>query len=299
MNLDNGLPLVLGTVQIGLPYGIANVTGQPDQETATAIVRAAWEGGICEFDTAQAYGTSESVLGEAFRRLDIAGQVRVISKLDPALDVLDARAVERAVEASLERLGVARLDGLMLHRESQFDLWNQGLGRLLTRQMASGKVRRIGVSVYSPLRAAEALATDGVEMIQAPTSIVDRRFVEAGVYRLAAQQGKSVYVRSVFLKGLILMEPERIPESMGAARPMVERLTALARELGLSRQELALGAVKALGASARVVVGAETPEQVRDNVKAWERPGEAGLWDRAAAVGRVEEWLLDPSRWPK
>jgi len=53
--------LVLGTAQLGLPYGIANQTGQPDQVVATAIIREAWNQGIREFDTAQGYGDSEQV----------------------------------------------------------------------------------------------------------------------------------------------------------------------------------------------------------------------------------------------
>ena len=55
--------LTLGTVQLGLPYGIANRAGQPEYGEIRAIVAAAVEGGVNCFDTAAAYGTSEAVLG--------------------------------------------------------------------------------------------------------------------------------------------------------------------------------------------------------------------------------------------
>jgi len=45
--------LVLGTVQIGLDYGIANETGKPDLYHAENIISTAWENRIQEFDTAQ------------------------------------------------------------------------------------------------------------------------------------------------------------------------------------------------------------------------------------------------------
>ena len=61
--------LVLGTVQLGMPYGIANRLGKPSQEVATSIVRTAWSKGIREFDTAQGYGDSETVLGKACVKL--------------------------------------------------------------------------------------------------------------------------------------------------------------------------------------------------------------------------------------
>ena len=43
--------LVLGTAQLGMDYGIANITGQPVYNTARSIVQEAWESGICEFHT--------------------------------------------------------------------------------------------------------------------------------------------------------------------------------------------------------------------------------------------------------
>ena len=64
--------LVLGTVQLGLDYGIANENGKPTQDQATAIIQKAWDNGIREFDTAQAYVTIENVLGIALKKLGIA-----------------------------------------------------------------------------------------------------------------------------------------------------------------------------------------------------------------------------------
>ena len=57
---------MLGTVQLGLPYGVGNRTGQPSQQEAVRIIAAACEAGVNCFDTAAAYGTSEQVLGTRF-----------------------------------------------------------------------------------------------------------------------------------------------------------------------------------------------------------------------------------------
>ena len=57
--------LMLGTVQFGMPYGVANRMGQPDYGDVLAMVAAAIEGGVNCFDTAAAYGSSEEVLGRA------------------------------------------------------------------------------------------------------------------------------------------------------------------------------------------------------------------------------------------
>ena len=72
---------MLGTVQLGLPYGIANRTGQPSYEEARAILVCAFEGDVNCLDTAAIYGTSEEVIGRALAELGIADKVTIVSKV--------------------------------------------------------------------------------------------------------------------------------------------------------------------------------------------------------------------------
>jgi hypothetical protein len=64
MSTANAIKLALGTVQFGLPYGIANHAGQVTRAEAKAILQFALANGIDMLDTAIAYGDSETCLGE-------------------------------------------------------------------------------------------------------------------------------------------------------------------------------------------------------------------------------------------
>ena len=236
--------LVLGTAQLGMDYGIANATGQPVFDTARAIVQEAWKAGICEFDTAQAYEQSEQVLGQSLKDLGIADEVRVITKFAPDIDHSDRAALNNALEISLNNLGVESLYGLMLHREDMLDLWKKGLEENLMAVAGPGRVEHIGVSVYSPERAIQALNTEGISMIQIPTNIIDRRFEKAGVFQLADDAGKTIYIRSIFLQGLLLMSPNILPEHMRFTDPSLSRLVLFAQDVGLSIKELCIGYIK-------------------------------------------------------
>ena len=55
--------LALGTVQLGMPYGIANLTGQVSHQQAKAMLQLALTNGIDTLDTAMSYGDSEACLG--------------------------------------------------------------------------------------------------------------------------------------------------------------------------------------------------------------------------------------------
>ena len=165
------------------------------------IVKTAWENGIREYDTAQAYGESETALGHGLRSLGLESEVKVITKLDPNLNYLDNGALEQRLTESLSRLGVPILHGLMLHREESLVLWDRGLGDILRGFVTKGLTRHIGVSIYSPAKAMLALKTDEIEMIQLPSNIFDRRFEKAGIFDLAQVIGKRIYIRSVFSPG--------------------------------------------------------------------------------------------------
>lgn len=290
--------LVLGTAQLGMAYGVSNVTGQPDLKTADAIVKTAWENGIRKYDTAQAYGKSEEVLGKTIRSLDLSDRTKIITKLHPDLDHLNKSELEESVEKSLSRLNVPILHGLMLHREEYLEIWESGLGETLQSFVRKGLAEHIGVSVYFPDRAVSALKKHGINMIEIPSNIFDRRFEQAGVFELAQERGKEIYVRSVFLQGLILMDIEDLPERMQFGVQVLKRLESLSKETGLSKQDLSLNYVGETFPETNVVFGAETPEQVKKNVKTWESPLPADVLLRLRQdFAEVPEEMIDPRRW--
>lgn len=290
--------LVLGTAQLGFPYGIANKTGQPDQLLATEIVKVAWENGIREFDTAQDYGVSENVLGKAFDKLKISQEAKVISKISPIVDHNNLQAMSVALHTTLEKLGVPCLFGFLLHDENLLDLWSEGIGDILRGMVASGKIEHIGVSVYSPDKATEALSIEGIDLVQLPFNILDRRFLKKGVFELAAKKKKKIYIRSVFLQGLILMEPDDLPGSMYFVKPVIDRIKSCAEDLNITRHELALIYPKVKVPEAKLIIGVEAPSQIKANVNCWGKTPLVGLVRRVEeCFETIDEKILNPSLW--
>lgn len=290
--------LVLGTAQLGMQYGVANKTGQPDFITAESIVAAAWENGVREFDTAQAYGESEKVLGQALHSLGKSNDARIINKIHPETDHNRTESLRHAVERSLENLKVPKLFALMLHKEALLDLWDNGLGERLKAMVEAGLVEQLGFSLYSPELALSALRSDGISMIQIPSNLLDRRFEEAGVFSESERQGKHVYVRSIFLQGLLLMDPGRLPDEVRFAAPTLKRVESLAKKNRLSRQHLAIGYARMAYRKAKIVFGAETVEQVRENIANWKSsiPEELPIVIQES-FRDVDVKILSPNMW--
>jgi aryl-alcohol dehydrogenase-like predicted oxidoreductase len=265
---------------------------------ATSIIAEAWKCGIREFDTAQGYGISEMVLGKALSELRISSQARVISKFDPHLDHLNAMILSDSLDKSLEQLGIQNLYGIMLHREEMLSFWNQGISIILNNIVQSGRASHIGVAVYSPEKAIQALNLEGIDMVQIPTNILDRRFEKAGVFELAIAKKKEVYIRSIFLQGLLLMDAGEIPDKMAFAIPVIEKLESLSKEFGLTRHEIAFGYIKSEMPNAHVVFGAETKEQVTENLAVWQKGIPTCLGEKIRMTfSNVNEQILNPHLW--
>ena len=284
--------LMLGTVQFGLEYGIANESGKPSFDRVCEIVKTAFEGGVTALDTAAAYGTSEEVLGAALERLGLREAMTVVSKVPPIPDGTDAEAerfIERSIRESLRRLRLGRLAVCLLHREE--DLRHLPL---LEKMVGRGLTDGVGVSLDSNRFLAEAAA---VRYLQLPCNLLDRRFDD--FWPVAMQKKIHVFARSVYLQGLLLMPEARIRPNLPAVIPARRGLEAVARETGCTMAELCMRYVLSNPAVASVLTGVDTPEQMRENLRV------AALGPLPAAVlGRVQacvpdlpEPLVRPALW--
>jgi aryl-alcohol dehydrogenase-like predicted oxidoreductase len=294
--------LMLGTVQLGLPYGIANRTGQPSYEEARAILACAYEGGVNCLDTAAVYGASEEVLGRALAELGIADRMTIVSKVRHMAQGLNAATaaaiVEESVIISLKRLRLEALPVCLFHIEENF-AYAEALLRLKER----GLVRHIGASVMTPAGAAAIVGTGLAEALQIPTSVLDRRYSHpgGGLIREAAGRGIGVFIRSIYLQGLLLMPEDDLPPELAEALPVRRRLEALAAEAGMGLDELAVRYVLGLEGVTCGVVGIETLDQMRQNLVIFAKgPLDSELHQAAeTAVPDLPDKILMPSQWSR
>lgn len=290
--------LALGTAQLGQPYGVANRAGQPDEAGAHEILDAAWRSGIRHLDTAQAYGTSEEIIGRYMRRHPetAGGELKVLTKLHPDADTED---VDTWLKGSSERLGPATIWGMLLHREGLLERWKEGLGDALGEWRGRGFVRHLGVSVATTEGMAQAIEMPDLRIIQAPAGPFDRRMHRAGLLARAEARGKRLFLRSVFLQGVVLMAPQEAARRLPFASGIVECFDAFCAERHVDRRRFAIGYARRRAPGAVLVIGADAPAQVQENcslaladpiAESW-----CAEWD--AAWPDDDPILVDPSRW--
>lgn len=292
------LPLVLGTAQLGMEYGVANSKGQPDAKEAVAIVQTAWENGIRFFDTAQAYGDSEQVLGLCFRELGLCEdeRLKINTKLNSGVNLRDQPAITQSVEKSLKALGVKRLWSLMLHRESLLNEPIDLLRGVASRLKEEDKIEHFGVSVYSAEKALIALAIEELDTVQLPFNVFDQRALEQNLFDFAARKRKHLLVRSVYLQGLLLLDLNQIPPNLDFARGTLHSFHSFAKSLRIAPNLLCTSFVSQKARDALIIFGAESAEQVRDNVSLYREAANLNLPDMSF-LSQKDPRLINPSHW--
>jgi aryl-alcohol dehydrogenase-like predicted oxidoreductase len=279
--------LGLGTWAIGGPWRFG--WGPVDDAESIAAIRRAVDEGINWIDTAAVYGLghSEEIVGAALKGSAAGDEVFVCTKCGrktrpdgtPYSD-LRPESIRAECEASLRRLGVERLDLYQVHWPDPDggtpleESWSAMAGLV-----DEGKVRWIGVSNFDVDQLERCEAIRHVDSVQPQLSMVRRRALSDVIPWAAAHQ-TGVIVYSPMASGLLsgTFDRERL-ESLPSddmrlgraefAEPwlsknlaLVERLRAIADDLGCAVPELAIAWTLAQDGVTGAIVGARRPGQL-------------------------------------
>ena len=263
-------PMTLGTVQLGMNYGIANSAGKPSEEKSFSILQTALEGGITALDTARAYGDSELVIGRFLKQWQ-GEQPAIITKV-PTMQGATPKELEKfvteSVEQSLERLGVNKLESVMLHGAKDPIIHGKACADAVKALIDHGYTDKVGVSVYTAEDIEGMLNYDIFSLTQVPMSIFDQRLIAGGWIDKLKDRDYTVYVRSVFLQGLFFLDPDKIddPILLEHAVPKIRLLRKIAEQENMTVAQLAIAFIRDCPGVTSLVLGADTPAQVQENL---------------------------------
>ena len=276
-------------------WPIGGGMGTVDDRTAIATVRSAIDRGITLIDTAQAYRSSESILGKALQdgyrdRCFLA--TKVSGDYSPA-------GIRSAMEDSLCALRADYVDLYQIHGWNANYPVDESMATML-RLQKEGKTRYIGVSNYNDSQMAEALETGRYHGNQVCYNMFDRGIEDRDI-PFCEQEGIGILVHSPLAKGLLTGKyspGHRFPEDdershgprfqgelFGRYLDVASRLTEVARDLGATMVQLAIAWTLLPSVVSCVLVGAKSPEQ------AAEYPAAASLKLGAEVLTRIDSIL--------
>ncbi|MEU9450024.1 aldo/keto reductase [Streptomyces sp. NPDC048277] len=302
-------PLGLGAAVIGNLY-----TEVPDGQ-AHDTVTAAWQQGVRYFDTAPHYGLglSERRLGEALReydRTEFTLSTKVGRRLEPGPgdgdDLANGFAVpdtlrrvwdftgdgiRRTLEASLERLGLDRIDVVYLHDPDDHaeQAFREGYPAL-EKLRSEGVVGAIGAGMNQTAMLTRFVRETDVDVVLCAGryTLLDQSAL-TDLLPAAEERGTAVVIGGAFNSGL-LADPKpdatynyaQAPEEL-LARAL--RLKSLAERHGTTLRAAALAFCAAHPAVASVLVGARSAAEIEDGARQFATHVPADFWAELQATG--------------
>ena len=273
-------PYALGAMMLGS-------FGNPDRQEGVRIIHRALDGGINFIDTADRYGDSEEVVGEALigKRDEVVLATKFWGPVDDDVNHRGAsrRWIRQAVERSLRNLRSDRIDLYQLHRPDPETDIDETLSAL-TDLVREGKVLAIGTSSMRGSEIVEAQWMSerrGFERFrteQPNYSILDRE-IEREILPVAQRYGMGTLVYSP-LAGGALSGKYRAGQSNDNFRAStgmrhfrderrlaaIEELVELAQEVGLPLTHLAMAFTIAHPGVTSAIAGPRTMEQLEDTL---------------------------------
>lgn len=251
--------LILGTVQLGLDYGINNSSGKPDETEAFSILEEAGKNQIKYLDTAAAYGTSEKIIGEFQRNNPHSFEIN--TKLS-----LGNNSISEIVEERLRVLNCQNLNILFFHKFNDLvNIRDSEINEFKTLKSLN-KIRKLGVSIYTNEEFKFAIESEYIDVIQIPYNLLDCDREKSELINQAKISGKEIHARSIYLQGLFFMSLDSVPSKFKDLLPDLERINNLSKETGYTLQELALNFVLSNPQIDFVLFGSETIRQLRENI---------------------------------
>ena len=266
--------LCLGTVQLGMDYGIRGQK-KPSLDESIAMLDYAAQNGVTHLDTAYAYGEAEAVVGAFIKKRTIPRDSLFISaKLRPnIMDGVARDSIYKVARSNLEesfgRMGVDYLYAYMCH--SSHYVYDDFILEAMARLKDEGLVRHVGVSVYEVKEAKKCLSDVRLDYMQLPFSVLDQRMADGGVFESCDSCRITIDSRSAFIQGLVLMAVDEIPPFLSRAYPIIQKLELICNRHGLSKAELALGFVKRVHGISNLVFGVDNLSQLKEDIDIFNR----------------------------
>ena len=289
--------------------------GQIDEETAIALINAAYEQGINFFDNADMYanGQAEIVLGKAIKKLP-REELVISSKVfwpvgkGPNARGLSRKHITEAVNASLKRLGLDYLDLYFCHRYDP-DTTVEEVVRTMNDLIHLGKILYWGTSEWEAAQVMEAYGVARQYGLIPPTmeqpqyNLFHRKRVEDTLMPICRDLGLGLTTFSPLYYGILTGKyNEGIPQGSRASlddyawirdriTPMnisiVKKLTEVANDLSITPSQLAIAWILRRKEVSTVITGASRLEQLDENL------GASEAYERFTEndIDRIFEWL--------
>lgn len=284
--------LIIGTVQLGLNYGINNKLGKPSLDHSFKILSSSFDNGIKTLDSAEAYGDAHNIIG-SFHKTNPSKKFNIITKIPNGSKL---KNIHQKINKYLKDLNVDFIDVLMFH---SFDTYLENLKdfKILSNLKDNNVINKIGVSVYKNCQIEKILDDEKIEVVQLPFNLFDN-INKRGKYLIKLKKaGKIVHSRSAFLQGIFFKDPlDPNPNVRKLSKELIF-LNQLSEKFKIDISSFALNYCLSQENIDNVIIGTDSEIQLKQNIENIKLNIDDFLLDEINSIFIENENILNPSLW--
>jgi len=280
--------LVLGTANFGDNYGISNKLRLSTEEVDEILNWAS--GKIEELDTAEDYKGSHKAISKHAKNFKITTKIN-LNQLESIKDL-----APKVINICKE-IGIEKIERVLLRPHAADSNFTLDAIKELEKLQLMGSIASLGLTIYETKEMDYFIGVlDFPITFQVPLNLLNRSFQEQITSNPIRYQEFNFYVRSVFLQGLILMNPEDVPHHLTEAIESIRCLSDKLTKLGLSTLEATFAFVRNQNWATGAVVGVTNLNELKTNFHAFEEKKEID-WSFLQDLPYPPARILDPRRW--
>lgn len=294
--------LGLGTAEVGFAYGIGP-RSLPEEGEAIELLQKAVELGITFFDTANYYGESEARLGKSgiLKNNSVVVETKCAQFLEKG-ETFSKEELEQKirdqVHDSLQKMGVERLQILMLHGPSKEQIEEGTLLTIMQKLKSEGLIMHIGISARGEEASKAAVSAGGVEVVQVAYNILDQRMAKE-VLPIAKSRGVGIINRSVLLKGSLTPLRTQLPKGLEPLQSQADEVEKVAQSLGMDLPTLAIRFAISNPLIASSLIGSNKIENIKKSIDACAvGPLPEDVLKTLYSMALTDVDQIDPAKWP-
>jgi len=285
--------LILGSANFSSGYGIKKSKGL-NIDKINSIYDILKKNKINFVDSAFSYPGAEKKIGKSsLNKLKIYTK---IPKINYKRDSNPRAWIKNIVEKSLERTNQKSFSGIYFHNAN--DLLNykgkffyDALNILKNR----GIVKKIGVSVYSPMELENVMKKFPIDIVQIPLNVFDRRFLNNNYLQKIKRKGIEIHARSIFLQGILLKNWSTVPKYFNRWSKLFKKWDEWNEKNNQKKINTCLNFVKSIKYLDKIVFGISNLDQLKEIIK-------FNNMNRIKLPKKIfsnDKNLLDPRLWQK
>ncbi|CAN5534636.1 aldo/keto reductase [soil metagenome] len=285
-----GTDLEVSSIGLGC-MGMSFAYGASDEKESLRTIDRALELGVNFLDTADIYGphTNEVLVGKALKgrrdKFVLATKFGIVFDVEKGIRGVNGKPeyVREAVEASLKRLEIERIDLYYLHRVDPDTPVEETVGAM-AKLIEEGKIRHIGLSEASAETLRRASKIHQITALQSEYSLWTRDVEENGVMATCRELNIGFVPYSPLGRGFLSGEIKKFEdleaddwrrtnprfqgENFEKNLKLVEKLEEIAKQKNVTASQLALAWVLAQGTDIVPIPGTKRVKYLEQNAAA-------------------------------